>query len=132
MPADPSDETPSAQLLRTLMGRLYLSTACAADDHRRCRLVSKYSGLPCCCTRCRHTHLDGSPPPAITPLLHLAEDGRYSHQHTYFGDQLLGVRTDMVQAMNRVLDTHVPEERREALAYDLAVAAALIFAPRSA
>lgn len=121
---------PLAELLRALMENLYLSTACAAGDHARCRLVDKYRGLPCCCTECEHTDLDGAPPPACTPLWHLAEEGREEAGYTYAG-QYLGVRSDLYELIERVLAGHVHELRRPPIAYEAAVAVALFLAPRS-
>lgn len=129
MSAEPVTARAAAELLRTLMQNLYLSTACAAGDHGRCRLVDKYRGLPCCCTECDHTDLEGSPPAACVPLLHLGEDER--RPEYVYDDQGLGVRGDLVQAMSHVLEDHVHELRRPAMAHQLAVAAALNFAPRS-
>ncbi|MGW3860671.1 hypothetical protein ACWEDZ_04215 [Streptomyces sp. NPDC005047] len=130
MPDDPSVR-PAAELLHELMQHLYLSTACAADDHGECRQVDKYRGLPCCCTVCDHADLVGSPPPACTPLLHYAEAGERRPEYTYSPGEPLGVRNDLVDALTRVLAHHVHELRRPPIAHQLGVAAALTFAPRS-
>lgn len=129
MPDEPTDVSQAAELLHELMQSLYLSPACAAGVHHECPQVDAYGGLPCCCTVCDHTDRHGSPPPVLVPLLHYAEGARRP-PYTY-DDQGLGVRTDLVAAMNRVLEWHVHELRRPPIAHQLAVAAALNFAPRS-
>lgn len=124
-----TDARQDADRLRELMQSLYLSTACAAGDHRECRTVDKYKGLPCCCTVCDHTDLNGSPPPASVPLLHYAEgDRRPGYAYDAWG---MGARSDLVAALDHVLEDHVHELSRPSLAQQLAVAAALVFAPRS-
>lgn len=121
---------PEVAFLAALSTDLFLSPACAASEHEKCWQVDLFSGRPCCCPECAHVDLHGAPPPAILPLLHLAEEGRMEPGYTYFKDQGLGVRSDLVEALNHVLELHVHELRRPYLAYRLAVAAALVYAPR--
>ncbi|AZM47833.1 hypothetical protein DMB38_20400 [Streptomyces sp. WAC 06738] len=127
---EPTSVRDLVELLRSLMQGLYLSTACAAGDHAKCRQVDKYRGLPCCCLECGHADLDGSPPPVCLPLLHMAEEGRQEDGYTYLDGQVLGVRTDLYKAISGALELHVHELRRDRIAYDAAVKAALVFAPR--
>ncbi|WP_369042264.1 hypothetical protein [Streptomyces sp. Midd1] len=122
---------PEVAFLAALSTDLFLSPACAADEHERCWQVDHFTGRPCCCPDCDHVDLEGAPPPATLPLLHLAEEGHSKPGYTYFKGEGLGVRTDLVASMNRVLELHVHELRRPYLAYRLAVAAALTYAPRS-
>ncbi|MFI7083908.1 hypothetical protein ACIBUR_09910 [Streptomyces anulatus] len=129
MLAEPFDVRQAAELLQRLSRYLFLSAACAASAHHECPLVDTYSGRPCCCTGCDHTGFVGSPPPVVLPLLHYAEDGR-RQGYTYDAQQM-GVRDDLVRAMTHVLENHVHELRRPRMAHQLAVAAALVFAPRS-
>lgn len=125
-----TDVKPEVLFLAALAQDLHLSPACAADEHEHCWQVDPYSGRPCVCPECDHVDLDGAPPPATLPLLHLAEEGRVRRGYTYYKGEGLGVRTDMYEALNRVLELHVHELRRPYLSYRLAVAAALVFAPR--
>lgn len=119
-----------ALLLHSLTQKLHLSPACAAGIHTDCPGVDSYRGLPCCCPECDHADLTGTPPPVCRPLLHLAEEGRQRRGYIYNG-QCLGVRADLYEKLERVLELHVHQLRRPKVAYDLAVAAALLFAPRS-
>jgi hypothetical protein len=128
---DPTDVHPEVAFLAVLSTDLFLSPACAAGEHEKCWQVDTFTGRPCCCPECDHVDRHGAPPPATLPLLHLAEEGRCEAGYTYHNGQGLGVRTDLVQAMNRALELHVHELRRPYLAYRLAVAAALVYAPRS-
>jgi len=125
-----TDVKPEALFLAALAQELFLSPSCAAGRHEQCWQVDTYSGRPCCCPDCDHVDLEGAPPPVILPLLHLAEEGRGRPGYTYYKGEGLGVRSDLYEALNRVLELHVHELRRPYLTYRLAVAAALVFAPR--
>lgn len=129
--SDYTDVQPEVAFLVALSTDLFLSPACAAGQHEQCWQVDTFTGRPCCCPDCDHVDLGGAPPPATLPLLHLAEEGRAEPGYTYYKAEGLGVRTDLVDAMNRILELHVHELRRPYLAYRLAVAAALTYAPRS-
>ncbi|MEV7902139.1 hypothetical protein [Streptomyces anulatus] len=129
MPGELNDVRQAAELLHRLTRHLYLSAACAADDHANCPQIDHYSARPCCCTACDHSGLTGTPPPVCVPLLHYAEKAPRPG-YTY-DSQGMGVRDDLVEALARVLETHVHELRRPPMAQQLAVAAALLFAPRS-
>ncbi|MFF1693098.1 hypothetical protein ACFVXC_05650 [Streptomyces sp. NPDC058257] len=126
----------AVKLLQALMEVLYLSTACASGQHHQCRGVDKFRSLVCCCTGCGHTSLLGPPPDtAGIPLLHLAEqyDQRDTH-HVYEPNGTLGVRADLVRALEKTLDEQLPglgEESRRALAVQLGITSCLTFAPRS-
>ncbi|MFV0135528.1 hypothetical protein ACLGIH_20290 [Streptomyces sp. HMX87] len=125
-----TDVLPEAAFLAALSTDLFLSPACAAGEHAECWQVDSFRGRPCCCPDCDHVDLRGAPPPATLPLLHLADDGHQKPGYTYHKGQGLGVRTDLYRALNRVLELHVHELRRPYLTYRLAVAAALVYAPR--
>ncbi|MFF8283313.1 hypothetical protein ACF06W_11390 [Streptomyces albus] len=78
---------------------------------------------------------DGPPATPSTPLLHLAATERErDDRHTYLGDDALGVRTDMVQALERTLTERLPKMRsapRRDLAVQLGLTACLVLAPRT-
>lgn len=131
---DYSDYTgvqPEVAFLVALSSDLFLSPACAAGEHEQCWQVDNFTGRPCCCPDCDHVDLEGAPPPVILPLLHLAEEGRALPGYTYYKAEALGVRSDLYEALWRVLELNVHELRRPHLTYRLAVAAALTYAPRS-
>lgn len=127
--AERTSVRPLAELLHSIAQDLYLSPACRAGVHERCALVDEFTAMTCCCLLCDHVDVDGTPPPAGMPLLHLAEAGRRQAGYHY-GTQSLGVRDDMYEAMKAVLAVHVHALRRPAVAYDTAVTAALVYAPR--
>ncbi|MGW3153746.1 hypothetical protein [Streptomyces sp. NPDC001089] len=128
--AEDTSLRPLAELLHSIAQDLYLSPACRAGVHERCALVDEFSAMTCCCLLCDHVDVDGCPPPAGLPLLHLAEeDGRRRVGYRY-GGRPLGVRSDMYGAVESALRLHVHELRRPRVAYDAAVQAALILAPR--
>jgi len=126
-----TDVRPEALFLAALAQDLFLSAACAAAKHEQCWLVDPFSGRTCCCPECNHVDLVGAPPRALMPLWHLAEEGRRKDGYTYHGDEPLGVRTDLYEVISRALELHIHERRRPRVAYDAAVRAALVFAPRS-
>jgi hypothetical protein len=125
----------AAELLQSLMEVLYLSTACALGHHSMCRGVEPFRGLVCCCLDCEHTDVHSTgPTSAGVPLLHkvLAEEERLD-SHSYLDGDDLGVRTDLVEALEKDLeeaDPHTSPEKRRLLAVQLGVTACLIFAPR--
>ncbi|MGW1180175.1 hypothetical protein [Streptomyces drozdowiczii] len=119
----------AVKLLHTLMQSLYLSTACAAGQHHQCHGVDRFRSLICCCIECGHTRHVG------TPLLHHAETaGERDAHHAYEPGGQLGVRTDLVQALEKTLDEwmpHIAEDARRTLAIQCGITACLTFAPRS-
>lgn len=127
---EPTDIRPEALFLAALAQGLFLSPACAAGRHQQCWQIDTFTGRPCCCPECDHVDQAGAPP-ATKPLLHLTEEGRGRPGYTYYKGEGLGVRSDLYEAMDRVLALHVHELRRPFIAYRLAVAAALVYAPRS-
>ncbi|MEV8399259.1 hypothetical protein [Streptomyces niveus] len=128
--------TQAAVLMRQLMEVLYLSTACASGNHRQCRQVDKFRSLVCCCPECQHSDLRAvGPTSASTPLLHLARTPpERLESHIYSHGELLGVRSDLVLALEKTLQESAPrvrEKDRQQVSVQLGIAACLTFAPRS-
>ncbi|MFJ4739104.1 hypothetical protein [Streptomyces sp. NPDC088775] len=126
----------AAELLRSLMEVLYLSTACASGNHSQCRQVDKFRALVCCCPECGHVDLQASgATSAGTPLLHLAgTNAERLDSHVYADGEALGVRADLVRALEKTLEETTRRTsggRRRRIAVQLGIAACLTFAPRS-
>jgi hypothetical protein len=129
------DDHTAAELLHALMQRLYLSTACAAGDHIHCRQVDKYRSLVCVCTQCEHIPPTTAPEAmAGVPLLHLRERGEdRSPHHVYGKSDPLGVRVDVVRALEKSFTDHVPDirkGRRVDAAHLAGLTVCLMLAPR--
>ncbi|WP_328749341.1 MULTISPECIES: hypothetical protein [unclassified Streptomyces] len=126
----------AAKLLHGLMEVLYLSTACALGHHTMCRGVDEFRSLVCCCVECEHADVRTvGPTSAGVPLLHLANtEADRLDSHVYTDGEALGVRADLVHALEKTLDEtgrRTREAKRRRLAVQLGIAACLTFAPRS-
>ncbi|MFD9815161.1 hypothetical protein [Streptomyces sp. NPDC059080] len=125
----------AASLLHGLMEVLYLSTACALGHHTMCQGVDEFRTLVCCCVECEHTDLRVTGPASVSiPLLHLAntEEDRLD-SHVYTDDEALGVRSDLVRALEKSLsenDSSPDGTERRRTAVRLGISACLVFAPR--
>lgn len=115
-------------LLQHLQRKIYLSTACAAGDHLKCRLVDKYRSMVCCCPDCGHDQPIGENPLLTGPLLHPVDRAEEQLPGYIYRDGL-GRRYDLIKlATDLVLLARAdPPERKVLQAADKI---ALFFAPR--
>ncbi|MET9470490.1 MULTISPECIES: hypothetical protein [unclassified Streptomyces] len=125
-------------LLRSLMEVLYLSPGCAAGHHVQCESINPFTSLVCCCTECGHVDPRARGlTSAGTPLLHLGcTEDEYLDTHVYADGEALGVRSDLVRALDKTLaEALTPhtmsDDERQRIAVQLGIACCLTFAPRS-
>ncbi|MEV6309956.1 hypothetical protein AB0M10_15325 [Streptomyces sp. NPDC051840] len=137
MPEQRLNLTPrkAAELLHSVAEVLYLDPACSAGHHQECPGADRYTSRVCCCITCEHADLDARGPLTVaTPLLHVAASpADRCESHDYANGEELGVRADMVQALEKALEQSLwlPAGRRHRLAVELGITAALVVAPRS-
>lgn len=129
-----------AWLVMKLASRIYISTACVADQHSECRTIDKYRALPCLCPVCGHVSTGQGDPVECGPLLHYAEE-RQELGYRYRAAPGLGVRGDLYRVLRKELVVLEPPAERswglpeiragmDEVAYKQAVAVAMALAPR--
>lgn len=123
------------ELLHRLQEKYYLSTACAAGDHRQCRNVDKYRTMVCVCTECAHGNTQLPPGLSCGPLIRsgLELDDWERSAYSFWEDSEVGVRTDVTGAVIRTLANRFPEFPSTRLAeagHRIGLSVGLVVAPR--